>query len=66
MCVEGLGWDDDLQGEFRLKYFNLNSDLQDLQCISFPRCYFKDREIVSIQLHGFSDASEMSSHQPFT
>ena len=58
MCVEGLGWDDDLQGEFRLKYFNLISELQDLQCISFPRCYFKDREIVSIQLHGFSDASE--------
>ena len=58
MCVEGLGWDDDLQGEFRLKYFNLISELQDLQCISFPRWYFKDREIVSIQLHGFSDASE--------
>ena len=58
MCVEGLGWNDDLQGEFRLKYFHLISELQDLQCISLPRCYFKDREIVSIQLHGFSDASE--------
>ena len=29
-----------------------------MQYISFPRCYFKDKEIVSIKLHGFSDASE--------
>ena len=58
MCVEKVDWDEELQGEFRLKYFNMISELQDLQRISLPRCYFKNKKIVSVQLHGFSDASE--------
>ena len=58
MCIEKVDWDEELQGEFRLKYFNMISELQDLQRISLPRCYFKNKKIVGVQLHGFSDASE--------
>ena len=58
MCVEKVDWDEELQGDFRLKYFNSISELQELQRISLPRCYFKEKKIVSVQLHGFSDASE--------
>lgn len=41
-----------------MKYFNMISELQDLQSISLSRCYFKNKKIFNVQLHGFSDASE--------
>ena len=58
LCVEKVDWDKDLQGQLRLKYRSLLSELNEITDISFPRYLFQDEKVVSVQLHGFSDASE--------
>ena len=58
LCVEKVDWDEDLQGQLHLKYRSLLSELNEITDISFPRYLSQDETVVSVQLHGFSDASE--------
>ena len=60
LCVAGIDWDEELQGEYRLRYYSLVSELDQIHKISLSRCYFQDKKVNSVQLHGFSDASEIA------
>ena len=60
LAVEKISWDEELKGEFLKRYLDLLSQLGKYTNISFPRCYFKEKKIANIQLHGFSDTSEVT------
>ena len=61
LCLEHVDWDEELQGEMRSKFLSYLSELPTLNQICIPRCYFNcSSQIVSTQLHAFSDASEMA------
>ena len=57
LCSEKTDWDDELQGEMLARWRSILGELEYLQANSIPRCYFTSNPI-SVQLHGFSDASE--------
>ena len=59
LCNENVEWDDKLSDEHLKKWNLLISDLQSLNNVCVPRCYFgiKDK-VLSVQLHCFCDASE--------
>ena len=60
LCLEKVDWDEELQGEMRSKFLSYLSELPTLNQIRLPRCNFNSSsQIVSTQLHAFSDASEM-------
>lgn len=59
LCLEGGDWDNPITGELLEQWNNVLLDLNELNVIKIPRCYFKaDSFIVSKQVHGFSDASK--------
>ena len=54
-----VDWDEDVPEPVADEWSLWSSQLKSLSQVHIPRCYFpKEVEIVSIQLHGFSDASE--------
>ncbi len=56
---ERVGWDDPVPEVIRETWHQWRSELHTLTTKSVPRCYFpKDFQILSLQIHGFSDASE--------
>ena len=56
---QDLGWDQEVTGELAQEYHKWREQLPSLTSIVIPRCYFQlDRSRVSIQLHGFADASQ--------
>ena len=56
---ERVGWDDPVPEELQRIWRQWRSELPSLTSKGVPRCYFpKNAQIVSIQIHGFSDASE--------
>jgi hypothetical protein len=58
LCNENIEWDDELSGEHLKKWNLLTSDLQALNNVCVPRCYFEiDNKVLSVQVHCFSDAS---------
>ena len=59
-CVENLGWDDPLPTEKYERWRVWLQDLQETYSSSVPRCIFDESksDILSIQLHGFADASK--------
>lgn len=59
LCTEHTEWDLPLSEEHLNKWNLLITELQTLNSISVPRCYFdKNNYLQSMQLHCFSDASE--------
>ena len=55
----GIGWDDPVPDQILSIWKKWQSELTLLKQTSIPRCHYpKDATIVSIQMHGFSDASE--------
>lgn len=56
-----LKWDDELPEELRSGWNNWKKDLALLNQVNVPRCYFTNgsRGLQSLQLHHFSDASEV-------
>ena len=59
LCVDKVSWDDELQGDYRERYFQLLKQIEELNCVKIPRCFFeKDRPVKNIEIHGFADASE--------
>ena len=57
---KGSDWDDELNGEVKSKVQSWYSDLHELSNLSVPRCLHigKHKDVQSMQLHVFSDASE--------
>ena len=59
LCVNKSHWDDPLPTELAQAWNKLIQELDILQNVAVPRCYFQPGiHPVSVQLHGFSDASE--------
>ena len=59
LCVQGVNWDDVLDGEELAAWKRFIVDLAALNNIPIPRCYFRrtKEKPTGYQLHGFSDAS---------
>ena len=57
---KGFDWDEELVGEVKSKVQSWYSDLRELSDLSVPRCLHigKHKDVQSMQLHVFSDASE--------
>lgn len=54
-----LGWDEAVPPFIEAQWSQWNDELPSLSNMHLPRCYYpKDTQIVSLQLHGFCDASE--------
>ena len=59
LCNENVEWDEELSDQHLEKWNLLISDLQSLNNVCVPRCYFEMyNKVLSVQLHCFSDASE--------
>lgn len=59
LCNENIEWDNALSDEHLNKWNLLISELQTLNNVCVPRCYFEMNNLLqSTQLHCFSDASE--------
>ena len=59
LCNENISWDKELNDEHMKAWHLLISELQTLNDVSVPKCYFeKHCKLESVQLHCFSDASE--------
>ena len=59
LCVNKSHWDDPLPAELAQRWNKLVQEFDALQNVAVPRCYFDTKKHpVSIQLHGFSDASK--------
>ncbi len=57
----GVGWDDPVPQDIRDCWEKWRLELPVLSSKLIPRCYFpNDAHLVSLQLHGFSDASELA------
>ena len=59
-CIERTDWDDQLKGDHLKKWKSLILELQTLNSVCIPRCYFDytSGNLKSAELHCFSDASE--------
>ena len=58
VCVEGLGWDDPLEGKILDEWNRAIGELECLNTVRIPRCYFDPQSHpTEIQIHAFSDAS---------
>ena len=54
-----VDWDDPLPSDIREAWLQWRSELKCLSDKHIPRCHFPDQaNIVTVELHGFSDASE--------
>ena len=59
MCLDKLDWDGELQEDLRKQWNNLLSELESLNNVRVPRCYYLPQlKSLTTQIHGFSDASE--------
>ena len=56
---EKVPWDEEFEGPRRRKYTSLVNEIEAFQGVSIPRHLFdKGKDIETVQLHAFSDASE--------
>ena len=53
-----FGWDDPLEGKAAEQHKEWRRQLPLLKSVVLPRCYFTEGTVVTLQLHGFADASE--------
>ena len=53
-----VGWDDPIPESLRLSHQLWREELPLLADLALPRCYFLPEASLTVQLHGFSDASE--------
>ncbi|KAL5010875.1 hypothetical protein ScPMuIL_013180 [Solemya velum] len=60
LCRSGLGWDEEISGSEFKKWNSWLHELKDLEKLQLKRCYKPESfgEVVSCQLHCFSDASD--------
>ena len=53
-----LDWDDEVPTDVREKHERWREELPMLATVSLPRCYFRKDRALTVELHGFSDASQ--------
>ena len=53
-----LDWDDEVPVILKEQHEQWRDELPLLADIHLPRCYFRSEKTLSIELHGYSDASE--------
>ena len=60
LCRDGVGWDDEVPEDIRLRWERWRSELPALEKLKVPRCYKPDEfgELKTVELHHFSDASQ--------
>ncbi len=59
LCVNKVGWDEELQGNYLKEFQNLMSSLTQFHDIRIRRCIFeRESSVERVEIHGFSDASE--------
>jgi hypothetical protein len=59
LCLAKTNWDEELDEPIRREWNILLEELSQLNIVSLPRCYFAITiQPISIQVHGFSDASK--------
>ena len=60
LCMDKEDWDTPLTKEHKELFERCVNDLEQVGTISITRCYFQGvaGEVKSVQLHGFSDASD--------
>ena len=52
-----VDWDEEVPVKFKEKHKKWREELPLLADISLSRCYFSDQQHITLELHGFSDAS---------
>lgn len=57
LWVNKIGWDDELPVVLLEKWKTFSNNLHHLRNLQIPRWVLQSKEIVAIELHGFSDAS---------
>ena len=58
LCTDNVDWDDPIEGDALTKWKSLIAEFGCVNQIRVPRCYFRGSlKPVSMELHGFSDAS---------
>ena len=61
VCVGKIPWDKELPSEFMLRWRKVLHEFEEVGQIQIPRKYCSsNREIVSVQLHAFSDSSQLN------
>ena len=61
LCIGKADWDDELKGDLQTRWNLILTELETLDNVRIPRCYFKSTsEPTTIELHGFSDASQIA------
>ena len=55
-----VDWDTELDEDLTAQHVQWRNELSILKNITLPRCYFSPAVSTSVQLHGFSDASEIA------
>ena len=61
LCIQKLGWDEELQGSHRNRFMVFVSDIKSLHGISVSRYLFrKDSSAKAVEIHGFADSSEQA------
>ena len=60
LCQEKGGWDKSLDPRMTEQVTKIFLDMKNCEKISFPRCYSRGKKIRGIELHMFSDASELA------
>ncbi|XP_033116962.1 uncharacterized protein LOC117116934 [Anneissia japonica] len=59
LCKEGIGWDDPVPDDLKVKWTKWRNDLNKLEVLRINRCIKPDNtNVASLELHHFSDASE--------
>ena len=61
LCKNGIGWDDVITGKELKDWTDWLRELPELEHVTIDRCYKGDTfgEVISCQLHGFADASDL-------
>lgn len=60
LWLEKLHWDDPLSAQLCEKWSPFQRGLSELQHLTIPRWLRLDPEVLSVQIHGFSDASRLA------
>lgn len=60
LWAQKLDWDESLPADIHTLWLEYRSNLQSLKEFKFPRCVINDHNYKLIELHGFSDASEVA------
>ena len=59
LCLDQIGWDQELDGELKLRIMTIGQKIIHLNAVKIPRYYcLTDTNPVAVELHGFSDASK--------